>query len=128
MENRINAHTPWITLMVLVTIESSLEGFRLPLLGLHIEDKIVHFIIFGILGWLLIRGFTMESKTWIRQNAYRLAFFTGFLFGVSDELHQLMVPGRSSSVWDLLADTLGILLFIWLFRQKQKRQRPDMAI
>lgn len=29
------------------------------------------------------------------------------LYGASDEWHQSFVPGRSSDVWDWLADTLG---------------------
>lgn len=31
------------------------------------------------------------------------------LYGVSDELHQMFVPGRTASFDDLLADTIGAL-------------------
>ncbi len=122
MGNRLNAHLPWLTLMILVTIESSLTGFHLPKLGLRIEDKIVHFTIFGILGWLLVRGMLMETANWLRRNAYFVAVVVAFLFAISDELHQTMVPGRDTSAGDLLADALGITLFITYFYFKQKRQ------
>ncbi|RLD13355.1 hypothetical protein DRI50_07350 [candidate division KSB1 bacterium] len=122
MGEKLNAHLPWFTLMMLVTIESSLIGFQLPKLGLRIEDKIVHFLIFGILGWLLVRGMIMESTKWIRRNAYFIAVLVGFLFALSDEWHQSLVPGRDASVGDLLADILGIAFFIWYFYQKQRRK------
>ena len=34
----------------------------------------------------------------------------GCLYGITDELHQLFVPGREASVIDVAVDTLGSLL------------------
>ena len=35
-------------------------------------------------------------------------------FGISDEIHQSFVPGRSPDLWDLVADSLGALLGAYL--------------
>jgi len=121
VEERLNAHLPWFTLMILVTIESSLTGFRLPKLGLGIEDKIVHFLIFGILGWLLIRGMILEAVQRIRRNGYIISIVMGIFFAISDELHQSFVSGRDPSYGDLTADVLGICCFIAYFYLKQKK-------
>jgi hypothetical protein len=39
-------------------------------------------------------------------------------YGITDEYHQLLVPGRYASGWDILADSLGgflaaLMLFWW---------------
>ncbi len=125
---RFAIHFPWATLMILVTIESALTGFALPPLGLHFEDKIVHFIIFGLIGWLLVRAFTMESIDWIHQHRIGWAFLLGFLFALSDEFHQAHVRGRDASWGDLLADILGITFFIYYYTKKFKNGYPEIRI
>jgi len=44
------------------------------------------------------------------------AALLGSLYGVSDEVHQLFVPGRNSDWHDWLADTVGVLAGIFLYR------------
>lgn len=46
-------------------------------------------------------------------------------YGVSDELHQLFIPGREASVADVFADFLGAaaLVSLW-FRQQSQRELP----
>lgn len=45
-----------------------------------------------------------------------LSFLAGALYAVSDELHQLFVPGRSGEVKDVLLDSFGVLLGVLLIR------------
>lgn len=40
----------------------------------------------------------------------------GVLYGASDEIHQFFVPGRSSDVRDWLADALGVLAGVFIYR------------
>lgn len=40
----------------------------------------------------------------------------GFLYAVSDEIHQYFVPGRAMQARDVLIDTVGVLLGIWIAR------------
>lgn len=55
-----------------------------------------------------------------RQPALSL-LMTG-LYGVSDEVHQSFVPGRSASVYDALADVAGagIVCGLWYWRQRKR--------
>jgi len=66
-------------------------------------DKLVHASLFAILGALGMRGWLQADQRW-----HILAFLLGL--GAVTEALQSLVPGRSSSTWDWLADAIGVLL------------------
>lgn len=48
------------------------------------------------------------------------------VYAVIDEFHQAFVPGRYSSLWDvLLFDNFGALTSLWLATLYRKQKRPD---
>lgn len=69
-------------------------------------DKICHFVAYG----------TLAGGLWLafRLNGHRFLFLPSLLisllYGISDEIHQLYVPGRSFALADILADFLGALV------------------
>ena len=67
-------------------------------------DKVLHFIEYGILGFLLFNAFTEES--WAKRPIL-LSFFAATAYGISDEFHQYFVAMRESDVLDLFADSAG---------------------
>ena len=75
-------------------------------------DKVGHVLEFSGLGWLLSFGF-VRGLGISQKKKFALALVAGILLGVSDELHQLFVPGRQSDPWDVLADSIGILAAVW---------------
>ncbi|MHB2154739.1 VanZ family protein [Calditrichota bacterium GD2] len=121
--NRLNAHLPWILLMILITIQSSMSGFKMPPLGLQIEDKLMHFFVFGILGWLLMRGMSLETQPWLHKKRVLVTLVIAILFAISDEWHQSLNLQRDADILDLLADILGIFYFTYLFKRKQNKMR-----
>lgn len=60
-------------------------------------DKVAHALAYAVLGALL---------AWATGRP-GLAVALATLYGVSDELHQAFVPGRTPDVLDLVADLLG---------------------
>jgi hypothetical protein len=96
---------PVILQMALIFAASSIPNLgQLP--G-GISDKSGHSIGYGLLGGLLLRalaGGRLRGVTWTRGV---LAILLATLYGVSDEFHQLFVPGRSADRYDVLADFLG---------------------
>ena len=77
--------------------------------GMPHGDKVGHFLVYGLLGTLLCRlGNGGRAAGW--------ALFLASAYGASDELHQFFVPGRSCSLADWVADTLGAALAIGLYR------------
>jgi VanZ family protein len=75
---------------------------------------IFHTIEYFILAVLALRAFR-ETKS---PFAYAILF--AVLFGISDEVHQLFVPGRTFSFLDICADIAGALLVL-VFRQRRMR-------
>ena len=82
-------------------------------------DKVLHMIEYSGLGFLLCRGLAMGRHGLAPSMALLSATLLGALYGASDELHQLMVPGRSASVLDLAADVVGTALGYWLLYLRQ---------
>jgi len=74
------------------------------------QDKLLHAIVYGILGFLTARAFYFKTSESIKRNAFKLSFITVFLFAISDEIHQSFVPGRSAEFGDLIADLIGMTL------------------
>ncbi len=72
-------------------------------------DKFAHLAEYAILGALLARAL-LGAGRWRPTQALAAAIVAGALFGASDELHQLFVPGRFAEVLDFLVDALGVAL------------------
>jgi VanZ family protein len=108
-------HFPWQVLMVIIFTLSSIGQEDMPGIVEKFSDKFLHFIVFGLLGVLLVRSFRTSRLSWLRMYAPGWGVFLSSLYGVLDELHQLMVPGRHSSMMDWLADTGGAALLIILY-------------
>ncbi len=68
----------------------------------------LHLVEYSILSFLLFSAFRSNEKT--RRHAFVLAFVSAAFYGATDEIHQLFVPNRSSSIWDFFADTIGSIL------------------
>jgi len=68
--------------------------------------KSLHLIEYAILGFLLLFAFLNFKYTLI----------TGYLYAISDEIHQYFVPGRGSKFTDTIFDLSGVILGIFLFK------------
>lgn len=74
-----------------------------------ITRKSAHFIGYMILG-SLASGLILQYEN--INKKYPLAFLICVIYAISDEIHQLFVPGRSGQVRDVLIDSAGSLLGI----------------
>ncbi|BAW01454.1 VanZ family protein [Thermus thermophilus] len=63
----------------------------------HPWDKLAHFLAYALLGALWRRGL----------GRFLPAFLLAAFYGVVDEWHQSLVPGREAFGLDLVADFLG---------------------
>lgn len=75
----------------------------------HQTDKLVHLLLYGGFGYLLLRAFRKDG-TWTRRNVRVLLIVV--LYGISDEWHQSFVPGRSVEFLDVLFDGFGGVLAV----------------
>lgn len=67
--------------------------------------KSAHFTLYFILGilvFIFVKDFTI-----INYKLVLISVGVVLLYSISDELHQLFVPGRSGEVFDVFIDTMG---------------------
>ncbi len=87
----------------------------LPLSGdvswVPVNDKVIHVGLYGVLGVTLSRARILSGAGW----PHGLFILVGVLYGVTDEFHQAFVPGRSVSVFDWIADVVGVLMGYTIF-------------
>lgn len=105
--------------MILISIQSHIGEDKLSP-SLASSDKVAHFVIFGLLGWLLARAFYKEKNTFLQQNYFWLVLVVVVIFALIDEIHQHYIPGRYSDIWDWIADLSGALVFLIIFRYRNK--------
>ena len=65
-------------------------------------DKVAHAVSFGVLALLF----------YFATRRALLSILLASLYGVTDEFHQSLVPGRDADLFDWMADTLGAALAI----------------
>ena len=100
---------PVLTYVSLILALSAQQGLPLPFLFPH-ADKVCHVLEYLGLGLLLVRACRGGLAGRAPIRAARWALGLGVLVGASDEIFQSTVPTRTASVYDLLADTGGLLL------------------
>jgi VanZ family protein len=95
---------------------SSISAFGTDLGPLDIVlSKGAHLTEYAVLGFLLVWASRRES----------VAFVVGILYAASDEVHQHFVPGRHGSALDVVIDTVGIAIGVYLARRAGLRRVGD---
>ena len=115
---------PFLAYAGLISYLSSEPSLKPPF---NIWDKLAHAIEFGILAallWRAIGGSFLAAATPKRAALYLSACA---LYAGLDEYHQSFVPGRDSSLLDVLADVTGastIVVLLWAISWWRTSGRP----
>ena len=67
--------------------------------------KTAHYSVYAGLGFF---AYLAIKNTFEKRYTFVPAFAWGVLYSVSDEIHQLFVPGRSGEIRDVFLDSLGV--------------------
>lgn len=101
---------PALSWAAVIFVLSSFPGSAYPQVGVWSADKFAHVAVYGALGLAtavaLHRGVGLRSLTALFVWSVLLCT----AYGVSDEIHQSFVPGRSPDVRDVVADFAGAVL------------------
>lgn len=87
-----------------------------------IARKCAHVTEYAVFALLLWRAFHKPTKNDARPWNWReagLVLLTLFFYATSDEIHQIFVPTRTPRVHDVVIDTLGgsmALFLVWLVK------------
>jgi VanZ family protein len=69
------------------------------------SDKVVHASLYAVLGM----GLGLGRVRSVEPPPHFVLILVGALYGVTDELHQVFVPGRSPDWTDWIADIVGVV-------------------
>jgi len=119
-------YVPLAIYWLILIVGTSLPIDRMPIIGL--SDKLNHLVAYFGLAILL-------NLTLIYQRKSRLFFDKASLvtiiiclfYGVVDELHQILIPGRFADTYDWIADSLGTLIGVLVlnFLINQLKYQPE---
>jgi len=96
-------------LAVLMYFMPGIENIELRSLDFYIR-KNAHFIAYFILGVLTLFALVQSAA----KKPANLALLFCILYAMSDEFHQLFIPGRSGQFRDVLIDGAGAVLGVLL--------------
>lgn len=99
-------------------ISNVLNINNIELLNLIIR-KLAHYIGYLILGILVINMF-IKNKI---PQSYLISIIFCIIYAISDEIHQLFVPGRACQIKDILIDSIGSITGIYLYKLISKRKK-----
>ena len=112
---------PLIAVMGIIFFLSNQPGDSLDLPDIPDLDKGLHCIVYGVLA--LSALFAVPEYKY-QANPFGVSLLVVLfclLYGISDEFHQSFIPGRFPSVLDLVADTIGAVVVVWIwYRMKRK--------
>lgn len=91
------------------------------------QDKLFHMLAYGVLGFFLL-GSLAPASDGFTAIQIRGSILIASLYGISDEFHQYFVPGRSSDVWDWVADTLGAVIAVSLLAWLSRKWKSAVAV
>ena len=97
---------------------SSLPGSPIRDLNLAIVYHIIVFFLFAF--FLLI---TIKGNAKLKPKHLFWVLIITIFYAISDEFHQLFVPGRSPAIKDILIDLIGILLAVLIYPKKSDTKK-----
>ena len=92
----------------------------------EIFRSFAHFLMYGVLFVLFFRALNFRVK----KQEFWVPLILAWLYGLSDEAHQLFVPTRSFQVKDLLVDFSGVILgglIVWKLLPKAPPKLKNWA-
>ena len=109
-----------ITILIAITIfylssQTFPQGAPGP--DFTLKPIIYHFLAFATLNLFLLISITKGKNKSLILTAITIAI----LYAISDEIHQLFVPGRHGSISDILIDTIGILTATIIYLPRFKK-------
>ena len=99
---------------VLILAINSYPRIEIPDVGFTAIDKVGHFCVYFMLGFLIVRALSKGEGLRL-QGSILKTLVIGITFAIFDEVHQKFIPGRSAEFWDAAADVIGIAAALLAF-------------
>ncbi len=101
---------------------SSVPGGRFPSMpgGDFPWSVAAHFFLYFMLSGLIYSALGETKPAMARRKMFLSVFFTALAYGVIDEFHQSLVPGRHPAAFDVAVDAAGAACFLGYARLREK--------
>jgi VanZ family protein len=114
----------WILVVgyaTLIWAMSSVPSVELPVDVPVNTDKLIHIVEYGILAYLVCRAVDKPAPA-----ALALVAIACIAYGILDEVHQSFT-GRFASAWDALADGIGVVISVAVWRKRRLRTTAGIS-
>ena len=99
----------WAIALIILHVLPSTPDLTIKTDGFELRmDYLEHFVVFGIMGFLLVL-WKLDISFQIPLRRLLILLFMSILFSYSLEFIQKFVPGRAYNIIDAICNTLGIL-------------------
>ncbi|MDP8206512.1 MAG: VanZ family protein [Candidatus Electryonea clarkiae] len=116
IKQKVSFILPPVSWAIIIFAISAIPSGRIPPLTILSSDKLIHMTVYAILGILAFRAF---NGTGSRIQAPWIICLFCVLYGFGDEFHQMFVPGRNPSIFDVAADAIGAIIGIILWWKRK---------
>ncbi len=104
---------PAILWAAIILLGTSIPAKEIPDLSIFRFDKIIHASIYLVLCLLTYRALQSQKRfPLLSRWSLLLSLLMVMAYGALDEIHQLLVPGRTADFWDFAADAVGACVSI----------------
>ena len=100
----------WAPPVIYMAAIFSLSADPDPPAPASISDKLMHLMAYAVLAVLVFRAVTGGLPARVTRWSAVITLLITSVYAISDELHQVYVPGRTADVNDLYADVAGAAL------------------
>lgn len=121
---RVPRKLAWLPVLAWAGVIFALSSHHAPLgklpgnFPVSLLGNLAHAFEFGVLLLLLVPLLPRSTNWVVWSPVFSWSFSVfGFLYAVTDEVHQSRVPGRDASLLDLCTDLAGILSVYWVVRR-----------
>jgi VanZ family protein len=98
----------------------------LPAADIPHLDKVMHFSVYALLSWFTARA--LRAYGMRVDLAVLAAIAISAAYGLSDEIHQRYVPGRTYDLRDLVADVIGAATAALAWRARTRRSHTPASV
>lgn len=104
---------PPILWSIFILIISSIPSDKIPTIQILGYDKVIHIIMFFVLGFLIYRAIYFgKSRIYGGNKIALITILIVCFYGAFDELYQGLIPGRTTDFFDFIADLIGGFLSV----------------
>jgi len=104
----------WLVALLFGTLT---PGNDLPDVGFRLNDKLIHLVIFLVLTVLFLKA--CKKEYFLKFLGNKVVFFVIIIvlvLSIGTELAQHFIPGRRMGIDDMVADIVGVVLALGVFK------------